>query len=456
MANYNFQFTNLSDGLPELCAAVLDRSAEVGRTKELIATSITLHRPEQRELVLPGRNANIAAQIAETMWVLTGKTSGIVWLSHYLPRAVDFADDGKHWRAAYGPRLRNWKGVDQVAYVVNALRDNPQTRQAVIALWDPEVDILPGLDRACNTTLQFTSRLGALDMHVSLRSNDVMWGLSGINAFCWSSLQEIIAELLGIGIGAMHLAAGSLHIYDQHWAKARRISEQRTVGSYLHSPAFSDVKSLSQFDGLAAKWFYYEELIRTGATVDVDAFPEPMLRSWLRVLQWYWNNGDVAYLAPLQGTRLYAACLAGVGPATPASAPDFLAYVNALHAEKHAAYGDSWKRRGEPGILANIARKVDRIDSGLDTSDETQADTAVDLMVYLAKYLCWLEGDKGDPDDVAALLRQVEQEAPHMLDKSLFVDFDALWACTDRDEKRVIARRMLLQSFNLALSLWSK
>ena len=452
MANYNFLFTNLSDGLPELCAAVLDHGAEVGRTKELTATSITLRHPEERELVLPGRNANIAAQIAETMWVLAGKTSGIVWLSHYLPRAVDFADDGKHWRAAYGPRLRNWKGVDQVAYVVNALQADPQTRQAVIALWDPEVDILPGLDRSCNTTLQFTSRLGALDMHVSLRSNDVMWGLSGINAFCWSTLQEIIAELLGVDVGSMHLAAGSLHLYDRHWAKARRISEQRTVGSYLDSPRFSGV-SLSQFDGLAAKWFYYEELIRTGATVDVDAFPEPMLRSWLRVLQWYWS-GDVAYLAPLQGTRLYAACLAGVGPAALAPTPDFLSYVNALHAEKHAAYGDSWKRRGEPGILANIARKVDRLESGRDTSDETQADTAVDLLVYTAKYLCWLRDLDGGPADVAALLASLGDGRDGR--DAITRDYECLCILTSTDAKLDGATVLAERALGLAKSLWSK
>ena len=449
MANYNFQFTNLSDGLPELCGAVLTHGWEVGRTKELTATSITLRRPWERELVLPGRNANIAAQIAETVWVLAGRTSNIAWLSHYLPRAVDYADDGKHWRAAYGPRLRNWKGVDQVAYVINALRSDPQTRQAVIALWDPEVDILPGLDRACNTVLQFTSRLGALDMHVSLRSNDVMWGLSGINAFCWSTLQEVIAAVLGVQVGSMHLAAGSLHLYDQHWAKARRISAGSWAESYDASPRFSGV-SLSHFDGLADKWFWYEELIRTGATADVDAFPEPMLRSWLRVLQWYWS-GDVAYLAPLQGTRLYAACMAGVGPTAPA--PDFLSYVNALHAEKHAAYGDSWKRRGEPGILANIARKVDRLESGRDTSDESQTDTAVDLLVYTAKYLCWLRDLDGGPADVAKVLASLaERGEPDKIAR----DYECLCILTSTDAKTDSATVLAERALGLARSLWSQ
>src|SRR5690606_33318054 len=105
----------------------------------------------------------------------------------------------------------------------------------------------------------------------------------------------------------------------------------------------------------------------------------------------------------LRNTRLYEACKVSVAPPgepkpedlgqlqmEQAARPDFLAYVNKLHAEKHAAYGDSWKRRGEYMILANIARKVDRLEGGAETADETQTDTAIDLLVYLAKYRCWI------------------------------------------------------------------
>ena len=56
---------------------------------------------------------------------------------------------------------------------------------------------------------------------------------------------------------------------------------------------------------------------------------------------------------------------------------------------KHKSYGDSWKKRGETlGILANIARKVDRL--GSTDQYETAMDTAVDLLVYLVKYQLFL------------------------------------------------------------------
>ncbi len=73
----------------------------------------------------------------------------------------------------------------------------------------------------------------------------------------------------------------------------------------------------------------------------------------------------------------------------------FLEAVTRLHREKDAAYRNAWKKRGEVlSILANIARKVDRLQSvvegGPTTRDESLMDTAVDLLVYCLKYQTYL------------------------------------------------------------------
>jgi hypothetical protein len=74
---------------------------------------------------------------------------------------------------------------------------------------------------------------------------------------------------------------------------------------------------------------------------------------------------------------------------------EFRAALRRLHRVKYAAYRDAWKRRGEVlSILANVARKVDWLEYGLDgapaTADETRVDTAVDLLVYCLKYQAYL------------------------------------------------------------------
>lgn len=471
--NRNHVHQNINSALPILMEDLLVNGEEfdsrAGKTKEITFVGINLKRPWQREITLPSRKANVAAQIAETMWVLSGRND-VAGLVHYLPRAADFSDDGLTWRAGYGPRLRDYQGIDQIAYIVETLRANPSSRQAVCTIWDPTVDTTPGKDIACNNWLSFSSRHGKLDLMVAIRSNDAMWGWSGINAFEWSALLEVVAGLTGLTMGELHFAVTSFHLYDQHWAKAEKLRFERVTDVQVDSPRFWPLEEdMKGFDRLARRWFDLERQIRQGywCEKEVDQFPEPMLQSWLRVLQWYWS-GNTKFLYPISGTRLAEACLVGLRPAgVPQSpdeqlemevpkSPDMLAHINALHAEKHAAYGDSWKKRGEAGILGNIARKVDRIGSGVDTSDETQADTAQDLLVYLAKYRCWLETGTGDPDGVADILASLKgwKKAP-----SLNEDLDILFTMvgqnkTTYETKVSIVERMLEQAYTLALGLW--
>jgi hypothetical protein len=84
--------------------------------------------------------------------------------------------------------------------------------------------------------------------------------------------------------------------------------------------------------------------------------------------------------------------------------------IIALHRSKDAAYGPAWKRRGEQiSVLANIARKVDRLEWAMTgapaTADESFLDTCIDLYVYCVKYETFL----ADLDDqvVAHLWRNV-------------------------------------------------
>jgi thymidylate synthase len=430
---YNYIGTNPDELLPQLLDDILTEGDEIGsragRVKELMHVGITMDKPWQREILTPGRKPSIAAQIAETVWILSGRDD-VEWLRHYLPRAAEFSDDGKVWRGGYGPRLRAWPKqdgdvLDQLAYVVDLLRESPATRRAVAMIYDPARDSGDGKDIPCNNWLSFSSRLGQLDLHVAVRSNDVMWGWSGINTFEWSALLEIMAGMLGLGVGGLHFSTTSFHLYDRHWGQAQNIVQHsRDTVMKMERPADSprfDAKSFGStvdgLDELLAEWTLIEAGIRNGNAMihEVDRFPEPMLRSWLRVLQWWWS-GDRTWLAPLAGTALEAATFASVQPKlgyeNPAPKPTAVSYVDsviALHNEKHAAYGDSWCRRGEMlGILANIARKVDRLEGGMDTPDETRADTASDLFVYLAKYAAWIRTDgENNPDLANKIMREV-------------------------------------------------
>lgn len=430
---------NVSQALPVILSDLLDYADEVGsrngRVKELLNPQIVLHQPWRREVLCPGRGVNIFAQIAETCWVLAGRND-IEWLSAYLPRAANYSDDGDTWRSGYGPRIRDWQyhltgRIDQLQYVIQSLEDDSLSRQAVINIWDPKVDTSHGKDRACNTQLQFLNRGGKLYLTVTVRSNDVMWGWSGINAFEWSVLQEIVASLLRLSVGPLTFNIGSLHLYELHWQKARKIVRLNTdcgvgITEELRFNTNKVMTTLDDVDDLLASFFMWEERCRTGDVVpkNLDHMTtEPLFRAWMAAIAYYWTRHP-AWLEVFSGTALAVAVArtpvsllpepvsvsqAAPGhPSTPQALSEphraFYDFVTTLHAAKHASYGDSWKKRGEKlSILANIARKVDRL--GVADRFEAESDTWIDLWVYLAKYLCWLEDVDQGPKQVNLVLK---------------------------------------------------
>ena len=478
-----FFFPTANEALPVLLSELLESGTENGsrngRVKEFLNAQITLTDPRRREILTPGRKANVFAQIAETVWVLSGQDDA-EWLSAYLPRALDYSDDGKTWRGAYGPRIRNHRGVDQLAYIVDTLTKDPLSRQAVIQIYDAEIDTAPGLDRPCNTFLQFQSRLGELHMTVTVRSNDIMWGWSGINAFEWSTMQEAVASMLGANVGTLTFNIGSLHLYDRHWKKAAEIVRTAPSESIrLPYDRIPGLRSVVELDGHLKQFMQWETICRQRGYLEKPRFRSNLFSAWSAAIAYYWTREEM-WLKRLEGTAL-AAAIREVPeslypvlsqPSQPAPVPSaptrlseplraFYTFVSDLHATKHASYGDSWKKRGEKlSILANIARKVDRL--GVTDEFETSSDTAIDLLVYLLKYRLWLTGRQQEPADVNLLLadtlRKTEEIQPEDgWQEAVLEEFDHYANCIDdlSDKVKVaVVENFIHRTAPAARDLW--
>jgi len=234
--------------------------------REVLSTLTKISHPTERFLVLPHRNNNVFAQVAETMWVLAGRDD-LHFLKHYLPRAEEYSDDSLTWRAAYGPRLRKWKGkVDQLQGVVNRLREDPLTKRAVMNIFDPETDYQKTKDVPCNNWLHFIQRGGYLDLHVTVRANDAIWGFSGINFFEWSVLHEIIANTLGWKVGKLSWYVGTFHIYNRHYSTAEKISSMKNPVS-MYECQINPTKITTRaenIDEVLAMAFQAEDASRNG------------------------------------------------------------------------------------------------------------------------------------------------------------------------------------------------
>jgi hypothetical protein len=92
-----------------------------------------------------------------------------------------------------------------------------------------------------------------------------------------------------------------------------------------------------------------------------------------------------------------------------------------LHAVKTADYGSAWKKRGEVlSVLANEARKVDRIEEvgarETSTNDESLFDTYVDLLVYLLKHQTLLADEDREVAKALGLVGRCERPYSERLD----------------------------------------
>jgi thymidylate synthase len=392
-------------------------------TRELVGESFTIYAPLERFIIVPHRENNPFATVAESVWVLSGRND-IGFLLPYLHRAAQFSDDGTTWRAAYGPRLRGWNGVDQIRAVVDLLTEDPSTRRGVMAIFDPDQDFAESKDIPCNNWLHWMVRDGSLDLSVAVRSSDIVWGFSGINTFEWSMLQECMAHWLGVAVGRQHWLVSSMHVYERHWKKAEKILASWASYSGIYASARRRVAfgtELDQFDAVLHKWFELEDQVRTDPRAVTDVMlsecADPLLHAFLVMLQAYWlaeSGRDLGSalraLAPLEGTDIHAAATfwlrdhhaseqaaeqsAGIPLIGDAWSFGLNASIAELHSEKDAAYQDSWKKRGELiSILANIARKIDRLSNllaGAPEGAEPLYETAVDAFVYCLKYRTYL------------------------------------------------------------------
>ncbi len=166
-----------------------------GEAKELFGVLVELRSPRARVSRSQNRERVFSA-LGELLWYLSGSDDADqigYYVSYY--NEADVSVDG-HVIGAYGPRLMRFDEINQVESVIQMLRKNPDSRNAVVQLFDHR----DTKHAPCTLALQFVVRESKLVMMTSMRSNDLFWGLPH-DLFAFTMIQEIIARSIGIDIG---------------------------------------------------------------------------------------------------------------------------------------------------------------------------------------------------------------------------------------------------------------
>lgn len=236
-------FTNI---YPELIDHIkthgISLESRAGDTWEVLDFKTTILNPIERCVGGAGRNINVFFLLAEALWIWAGRND-VAFLKMFNARMGEYSDNGKTFNAPYGFRLRHygmdsnnsfiaehkeedarWQHatyevefrapfhMDQIKWVLNLLHKDPNTRRAVVSIWNAEFDTKDSKDIPCNDMMMFKLRDGQLYLTVPNRSNDLHWGLC-TNVFQFSFILELMANILGVEVGHQTHNSQSLHIY---------------------------------------------------------------------------------------------------------------------------------------------------------------------------------------------------------------------------------------------------
>lgn len=127
----------------------------------------------------------------------------------------EFLVDGK-FDYTYNQRIN---GKNQLELVINELRENPDTRQAIIQIhWPGDASSMRHNRIPCSMYYQFMIRRGRLDIIYNMRSSDFDTHFKN-DIWLADQLRRYIALNIQQDIGLFHMNVGSLHRYKNYTKK---------------------------------------------------------------------------------------------------------------------------------------------------------------------------------------------------------------------------------------------
>lgn len=255
MAHYEDQYLDLMRRIWTQGAVQQDRTG-VG-TRSLFGATMRFSLADNNVPLLTTKRIFWKTAAREMLWFLTGDTNirtllqqkVRIWTDwplqryrqetgeahsqeEFEQRIVDDADFAEKWGdlgPVYGAQWVNWpryeaageglyrradKGINQIALLVESLKNNPGSRRHIFEGWN-----VAELDRMalppCHKTYQFHVADGVLSGLLFQRSCDLGLGF-GFNVFAASMLIRMLAQQCGYEPGELIWQGGDVHLYMNH------------------------------------------------------------------------------------------------------------------------------------------------------------------------------------------------------------------------------------------------
>ncbi len=236
---------------------------------------------------------------AELLWFLAGSSDvnelhalgvriwdGNAYAPYWLPKARFDGDAGRN----YGQQWRDWiapdgRHVDQLADVIRAIGERPESRRHVVTAWNPgelERTSLP----ACHALFQLFVADGRLSLLMYQRSCDLFLGVP-FNIAQYALLLHLIAAFTGFVPDELTHVLADAHVYRDHFDQVR---EQLAREPYP-PPRLALDPALRDLDAVVAR---YRDIV---ARARAGERPGPLLDAVARLEQYRFHPPIEARMA---------------------------------------------------------------------------------------------------------------------------------------------------------------
>lgn len=206
-------YNNAQEAFEELYQLINKDGYESAGTKIFYNVGIEILNPIDNEIKTQWRKWKKNYAQYEWEWYLSAN-----------PNAEEISQKASIWKGLmdeFGNVNSNygyqWSRGNQLTRVIEMLKNIPTTRKASISIYDGKELDKYSLDTPCTYAVNFyIDKDNKLSMQVMMRSNDLVFGFCN-DQYCFSKLQEHVANQLNLEVGTYFHFACNMHIYERHY-----------------------------------------------------------------------------------------------------------------------------------------------------------------------------------------------------------------------------------------------
>ncbi len=170
------------------------------------------------------KKLHLRSIIHELLWFLRGETNIAYLKDNNVSIWDEWADANGDLGPVYGKQWRSWERADgrtfdQIAWVVEEIRRNPDSRRLIVSAWNvgelEQMALMP-----CHSLFQFYVADGKLSCQLYQRSGDIFLGVP-FNIASYALLTHMVAQVTGLEVGDFVHTLGDAHLYSNHLDQAR-------------------------------------------------------------------------------------------------------------------------------------------------------------------------------------------------------------------------------------------